>query len=158
MNSFRRAVFGSVAAAGLALSPVVLSSPALASNPGAASNPDAASNPGAASAVRSEPAAEPAGSMLTLTVQQQNSARSAAVLTCDPAGGSHPAAEQACAALANANGKLDTLKNDDMRCTMEYAPVTATATGDWRGEPVRFQQEYSNSCQLQAETGQVFQL
>ncbi len=152
MNSFRRAVFSSVAAAGLALSPVVVSSPALASNP------DAASTSEAASSANSDPAAEPAGSMLTLTVQEQNSARSAAVLTCDPAGGSHPAAEQACAALANANGKLDTLKNDDMRCTMEYAPVTATATGDWRGETVRFQKEYSNSCQLQAETGQIFQL
>ncbi|GAB2745270.1 hypothetical protein GCM10027174_18920 [Salinifilum aidingensis] len=134
MTRFRRAVLGSVAAAGLALSPAVAS---------AAANPD--------------PAAEPADSMLTLTVQKQDSARSAAVLTCDPAGGSHPAARQACASLASANGKLNTLKSDEMRCTMEYAPVTATATGDWRGEPVRFQKEYSNSCRMQAETGKIFQ-
>ncbi|MFI9187482.1 SSI family serine proteinase inhibitor [Streptomyces goshikiensis] len=38
---------------------------------------------------------------------------------------------------------------------MVYAPETATATGTWRGTPVKWQKTYANECQLISETGHV---
>lgn len=136
MITLRRAVLGTFAAAGLALAPAATAAPADGPEP-------------------AEP--QPASSMLTLTVQEENSARNnSALLLCDPAGGTHGSPDKACSALHKAGGKLDTLAGDNMRCTLEYSPVTATATGDWNGEPVRFQQEYPNLCALHAETGEIF--
>ena len=39
---------------------------------------------------------------------------------------------------------------------MEYDPVTVTATGLWRGTPVRYRHTFSNTCVLHTETGPVF--
>jgi hypothetical protein len=44
-----------------------------------------------------------------------------------------------------------------MACTMEYRPVIAVADGTWRGEPVAWEQEFSNPCTLRTSTGPVFQ-
>lgn len=80
------------------------------------------------------------------------------VLSCEPAGGTHPKAEQACAELDRANGRFGSLRsgNENAMCPLVYRPVTVTATGTWRGKPVEHKQTYSNACTLRAYTGAVF--
>jgi hypothetical protein len=79
----------------------------------------------------------------------------ALLLTCDPAGGEHPRAAQACAQLADSNGTFERDAQDVM-CTEEYAPVTVEATGRWRGRLVRFKKTYGNECDMTAHTGSLF--
>ncbi|MCP2260809.1 Subtilisin inhibitor-like [Streptoalloteichus tenebrarius] len=79
------------------------------------------------------------------------------VLTCEPAGGTHPDPGQACGQLAEANGDFTALKTrTDQACTFIYAPVTVTATGYWRGQKVSYQETFPNDCVLSATTGPVF--
>jgi Subtilisin inhibitor-like len=95
---------------------------------------------------------------LVLTVRGDGYEFRTAVLRCDPPGGSHPRAGEACADLSGAGGNLDALPGDPQVqfCTMEYRPVTASARGVWRGRPVRWSHEYGNPCALRAATGPVF--
>lgn len=79
-------------------------------------------------------------------------------LNCDPAGGNHPHQTMACHDLTAAHGNLDLLPGEPGKpCNGMYAPVTATALGEWRGSPIRFQRTYLNPCKLRASTGPVFQ-
>jgi hypothetical protein len=106
-------------------------------------------------------AATGAKSQLKLTIAHGERARPAlrtASLTCGPAGGSHPRARDACAALAAVGGDFGALHVDTGACTMQYDPVTVTATGLWRGKPVRYRHTFGNSCTLHLETGPVFAL
>ncbi len=94
---------------------------------------------------------------LTLSVSAaQDSAARNTTLNCDPAGGRHPHAQEACAALDQAGGGFERLAPTRQLCPMIYAPVTATATGVWHGTPVNWTQEFSNSCLLDQRTGAVF--
>jgi hypothetical protein len=79
------------------------------------------------------------------------------VLHCHPApGGRHPNAAAACAAIEAAGGRFDRFSGTSRACTMEYNPVTASATGTWRGRPVSWRTTYANACGLDAATGAVF--
>ncbi|GAA0948449.1 SSI family serine proteinase inhibitor [Nonomuraea longicatena] len=79
------------------------------------------------------------------------------VLRCHPApGGHHPNAAAACAAIEAAGGRFDRFSGTSRACTMEYNPVTASATGSWRGRPVSWRATYANACGLEAATGAVF--
>lgn len=90
-----------------------------------------------------------AASKLTVTVRA--SAKAEAVtwtLTCDPPGGDHPAAAEACAALAKAGRWSDPVPKDRM-CTEIYGgPQTATVTGTWRGEAVNASFDRRNGCEI----------
>lgn len=100
-----------------------------------------------------------AKSRLVLTVtpgEKSAPAKRHATLTCGPAGGSHHSARKACAAIGAVNGSLDKLVPAQTMCTMQYDPVTVTATGSWRGSAVRYTHTFSNSCVLGADTGPVF--
>ncbi|MGW4110300.1 SSI family serine proteinase inhibitor [Actinosynnema sp. NPDC004786] len=77
-------------------------------------------------------------------------------LTCEPAGGLHPRAEEVCLALSGVDGRLEGLSNGEAMCTLEYAPVKVRASGTWRGESRTFEAEFPNSCVMQAQTGPVF--
>jgi subtilisin inhibitor-like len=77
------------------------------------------------------------------------------VLHCDPAGGGHPRAVQACDQLARNGGRF-TKPAGNMACTLQYAPVQVTAGGRWRGRAVQFTKSYGNSCELRAHTGALF--
>ena len=61
-------------------------------------------------------------------------------LLCQPAGGSHPDAKNACRAIKTAHGDFDELPDSPTfaACTMEYRPVVATARGTWHGHHVRW--------------------
>lgn len=80
------------------------------------------------------------------------------LLRCDPPGGTHPRAGEACADLALAGGDFDRLPGDPEThiCTLEYRPVIASARGVWRSRGVRWSHTFGDSCALRAGTGPVF--
>jgi hypothetical protein len=85
-------------------------------------------------------------------------AQRAVSLTCGPAGGTHQRAREACAAIGAVRGDLAALHVSDDMCTMQYDPVTVTATGRWKGRTVRYERTFGNACVLRVETGPVFSL
>lgn len=69
-------------------------------------------------------------------------------LTCEPTGGDHPAAAQACADLGRAAQPLVPL-SPDLLCTEIFGgPQTATVTGTFRGEPVRLDLSRTDGCRI----------
>ncbi|PRX23814.1 subtilisin inhibitor-like [Actinoplanes italicus] len=97
------------------------------------------------------PAHAGSGASLTFTYQDKQ-----AKLTCDPTGGGHPKAIQACATLRGADGNPSKLKGGDSLCILLYQPVTARIKGTWQGRTVRWQQTYGNSCEMNRATGVLF--
>ncbi|WP_412541484.1 SSI family serine proteinase inhibitor [Longispora sp. K20-0274] len=83
---------------------------------------------------------------LVLTLTPQTGPESEVTLTCDPAGGTHPRAEDACAKLAAAGGDFLRLTPTDEPCTLEYAPVRAHVAGAWRGGLMDYVQTFPNRC------------
>ncbi|WP_433244658.1 subtilase-type protease inhibitor [Streptosporangium sp. CA-135522] len=81
----------------------------------------------------------------------------AVVLVCDPPHGTHPAVGEACEALAGVGGDPGRLRPPpDQACTMQYDPVTVTATGLWNGRFIRYERTFGNACSLHGTTGAVF--
>lgn len=116
---------------------------------------------GVAAAESTDSLAAPSGaSNLLLTVNgafvSNTSSRKDTLLTCNPNGGTHPHAADACSELAAAQGDFSKLHKKQQLCPMIYAPVTATATGLFAGKHVNFRQEFPNRCVLTRNTGQVF--
>lgn len=100
--------------------------------------------------------APPTDLRLTVTAPGVNASGTHSVtLLCEPDGGTHPKAAQACAELARHGGQF-THRPADVFCTMNYAPVIADATGAWRGRPVHFHQQFPNACDMHARTGSLF--
>lgn len=79
-------------------------------------------------------------------------------LRCDPVGGTHPKAAQACADLARSHGDLtvDPKSKRPQACFMIYAPVTVSAEGRWHGEAYQNLARYPNTCVLKGKTGSIF--
>lgn len=73
-------------------------------------------------------------------------------LECEPAGGSHPAARQACERLAQLPGESAdpfTPVSRDAMCTQQYGgPATARVTGSWRGRSIDASFDRSNGCEI----------
>ncbi|MGF1430350.1 SSI family serine proteinase inhibitor [Kitasatospora sp. LaBMicrA B282] len=81
----------------------------------------------------------------------------AATLDCGAqATGDHPAAAAACADLVGVQGDFAALAPSHSYCPALYLPVTATAAGLWDGQPVSYQQTFTNQCSLERATGEVF--
>ncbi|MFB7031027.1 MULTISPECIES: SSI family serine proteinase inhibitor [unclassified Streptomyces] len=69
----------------------------------------------------------------------------------------HPHREEACAALDAADGDLDALTGEPSgRCTAEYAPVTLSAQGTYRGHTVDWTRTYPNNCEAHVRTSPLF--
>lgn len=101
--------------------------------------------------------AAPPETDLVLAVHQEETGVRSTRLTCDPAAGDHRAAQQACGEIEAAGGDFARLAGTEPQlCTFDYRPVTAVAFGSWRGEPVRYVQEFPNRCVMEQETGTVF--
>lgn len=79
-----------------------------------------------------------------------------ATLRCDPPGGSHARAAEACARLTASGGDPGRVTGTRRVCPMIWAPVTVTAQGVWDGRLVVFRRTYPNLCQLGAATGPVW--
>lgn len=79
------------------------------------------------------------------------------LLECEPVPhGTHPQAARACAALDVAGGDFDALHGERGICHDAYAPVVATARGQFRGHPVRWRKKFANACIVRVATGPVF--
>ncbi|WP_159944124.1 MULTISPECIES: SSI family serine proteinase inhibitor [unclassified Nocardiopsis] len=74
-----------------------------------------------------------------------------AILECGPAGGTHPRAEDACAAIAEA-GSIADIRSTQRLCPLVYDPVIATAYGD----DGIYHETFANQCVLLSEKGPVF--
>lgn len=80
-----------------------------------------------------------------------------ATLACEPVPhGTHPLPLPACTALSAADGDFDALPGWPGVCREPYAPVTVTARGEFRGQPVDWRKKFANPCILRAATGPVF--
>jgi hypothetical protein len=91
-----------------------------------------------------------AATSLTIVVTASESAEpSTYELTCDPDGGDHPQATQACAAIANAGAGVFDPVPSDQACTSVYGgPQTATVEGTYDGEAVDATFSRENGCEL----------
>lgn len=70
-------------------------------------------------------------------------------LTCDPAGGTHPDPEAACATLDEIDQEVLSPVPPDSACTMIYGgPQTATVTGSLRGEQINAEFSRENGCEI----------
>jgi Subtilisin inhibitor-like len=100
----------------------------------------------------------PRGSRLVLHTSVGTSPERTVTLQCDPPGGTHPKAAEACADVAKSGGDLAQMPaNRNARaCFMIYAPVTVKAQGDWQGQAVRFTEKFPNTCVMRDRTGSVF--
>lgn len=78
-----------------------------------------------------------------------------AALWCNPTGGTHPQAAQACDQLTDANGHLHRIPPDPGPCTLEYAPVRLSAIGTWNSRIRRHHSIHTNRCLAIRETGGV---
>ncbi|GAB2664955.1 hypothetical protein GCM10027271_24840 [Saccharopolyspora gloriosae] len=99
-------------------------------------------------------------SHLTLTIASKNRAEEPRTvqLRCEPTGGTHPKAAEACKTLLAAGGNFDQIGQSQTgaQCTMVLRPVIASAHGTWQGKPVHFDKEFGNSCQATSNLGTVF--
>jgi hypothetical protein len=107
----------------------------------------AAGGPGAA------PRPPAARTDLVVTYMADAGYAAAVTLTCDPAGGAHPKAAEACAVLAKVSGRPGRLKPAATMCTMEYAPITAQVGGVWQGRKIKWSRTYPNACDMSRSTG-----
>jgi hypothetical protein len=109
---------------------------------------------------KSLPAQEPSGTTSvkpsggpadSLTIQVRASAKAPAktwTLTCGPAGGDHPKAADACAALTKTQTPFAPVPKNQM-CTDIYGgPEVATVKGTWQGKPIDTTFKRNDGCQL----------
>lgn len=86
---------------------------------------------------------------LTIVVDDGSGRRTTWTLTCDPAGGTHPQPEQACAVLGAAGGTALPPVSADTICSQQYGgPETATITGTWREATVSAEITLKDGCQI----------
>jgi hypothetical protein len=95
-------------------------------------------------------------SQLTLAYRGQTGQADVVRLTCNPTGGLHPEAGQACAILRSTGADPAKIKPAQLMCMMLYAPVTAQLTGTWRGTRVKWSHRYGNGCEMTRATGVLF--
>lgn len=105
--------------------------------PAAPGTPGEAAAPGA-------PAAEDSGAV-------------GALLICNPPQG-HARADRACGELDRAGGDITRIPQSGTFCPMVYAPVTASARGEWNGKSITYDRTFANECVMNGATGSVFAL
>ncbi|MEU9868822.1 MULTISPECIES: SSI family serine proteinase inhibitor [Actinomadura] len=96
----------------------------------------------------------PAGVYL-LTVMPQSGPVATRTLWCDPDGGTHAAASQACDQLEAVDGEVGRVPARPTACTLEHAPVTVIANGVWHGSGRHFARTYANRCLAVRATGGI---
>jgi hypothetical protein len=122
----------------------------LASAACAVAEPSSPTSPSPTSPSSTTPTASaaPTGdSRLTIVVDDGTGATTSWTLTCDPAGGSHPDAERACAALDAHRSALSPVPEGRMCAQVYGGPERATITGTWRGEPVSATLVRTDACE-----------
>jgi Subtilisin inhibitor-like len=69
------------------------------------------------------------------------------ILTCAPAGGNHPDAAAACAALTHVKSPFAPVSSHLMCSMIDSGPQTARITGTWEGKPVSATYSRTDGCQ-----------
>lgn len=92
----------------------------------------------------------PQGTSLTIEVTLDEGAEPTTyTLSCDPAGGDHPQAEQACDVLNSAGAEVFAPVPKDQACTELYGgPQVATVKGSYDGKPVDATFNRTNGCEI----------
>ena len=105
----------------------------------------AAATPAVATRATATPVAAPAvgeggtlGLMITPLPGGTPSSPRVVTLTCDPVGGTHPRAAEACEQLAAANGDIKAVPYVPRPCPPIWEPVTVTARGVWHGQVIDY--------------------
>ena len=89
------------------------------------------------------------GADLTIVIDDGVGQQRTWTLTCDPAGGTHPDAVEACAVLVANGAAALPPKRKDVACTQVYGgPERATITGTWQGRPVRSSFSRTDGCEI----------
>lgn len=146
-------VFGVLLTASACASGGISSSPSngspSAAGPSTGSPPaTASSTPAPGPSSSGSPSPVPGGgSAITVVVDDGTGATTRWTLTCDPVGGDHPQATQACAALEARASALRPVPKDRMCAQVYGGPEKATITGTWRGEPVLATLNRTNACE-----------
>ena len=86
-------------------------------------------------------------SQLTITVDDGTGQTTRWTLTCDPAGGTHPDPEGACAAVDGHRGALDPVPAGRACAQVYSGPERAQITGSWRGERISASLSRNDACQ-----------
>jgi hypothetical protein len=134
-------------AAGLAAATVTAGSVLPAAAAGQASAPSAASSD--------------ASSLTSLTITKVHTypevVSEQVTLRCEPTGGTHPTAEDACGKLLAVDGQFGELPLvPGFACPPVWRPVTVTVTGTWRLQPVSWSKRYSSECDAHVLSDNVF--
>ncbi|MGG7569811.1 SSI family serine proteinase inhibitor [Streptomyces sirii] len=150
------AVLATVSAA---LAGTFLPTPAGAAEPpppaAAEPKPPAVAEPKPPAVAGPKPAAADQGLLLTVSGDGNTWIRGVR-LGCPDTYGRHPHALAACNALTWARGDFDALPGEPHGCTKQFAPVTVSARGTFRGAAVDWHQEFANLCTMDSATGPVF--
>jgi hypothetical protein len=77
-------------------------------------------------------------------------------LKCEPTGGNHVHAEDACASLDAVDGDFDALPDRQLLCPDVYQPVTIEVGGAWYDQVVSFERTYPNLCHAFSESDGIF--
>ena len=86
---------------------------------------------------------------LTIVIEDGAGQERTWTLTCDPPGGTHPDAAEACAALAAHGATALPPTPKDVACAEVYGgPERATITGTWQGKPVRSSLSRTDGCEI----------
>jgi hypothetical protein len=101
------------------------------------------------------PGADPQNT-LTLSYLADAGFAMAVKLTCDPVGGGHPQAAEACATLDRIDADPGRIKRTTNACVLLYSPVTAQLTGSWKGRTVAWTHRFGNTCEMRRATGVLF--
>lgn len=92
----------------------------------------------------------PEGTALTIEVTLDEGAEPTTyTLTCDPAGGDHPQARQACDVLESVGADVFKAVSKDQACTELYGgPQVATVKGSYDGMKVDATFNRTNGCEI----------
>lgn len=115
-----------------------------------------------AAAAAPAPAPADATSLTNLTITETGTSwagplNKQVTLQCEPTGGTHPTADDACSKLLAVNGQFALLmRAPGYGCGAVWMPVTVTVTGTWRLQPVYFTKTYGNECEAAVGSNFVF--
>jgi hypothetical protein len=121
---------------------------------GPQASPSAATTPKPSTTTPASPSASPSvspstsgTSQLTIVVDDGAGETTTWTLTCDPAGGTHPDPEEACAAVDGHRSALNPVPKGKMCAQVYGGPESATVTGTWRGEQILATLSRTDACQ-----------
>ncbi len=89
-----------------------------------------------------------AASRLTVTRRSPDRPAITRTLTCDPVGGDHPNAAEACAALTAVDDPFAPVPPGTIATMIYGGPDTATVDGTWQGHPIHAEFSRTNGAEI----------